>query len=84
MKYKITNSLAMNVGFSHDSCCERSKDILNYLFITNFSFRSKLMALKKTTDYMQGKLKNRYQTKQARIEILEKAWFKLLFEIRAI
>jgi hypothetical protein len=70
------NALASNVK-------KRSKVML-LGFLTKFEFTSRMRVLEHLVVFMQKKILNRYNTREAKLEILENCWNKFLFKMKHV
>ena len=56
----------------------RAKEIFRWYMTVSFTFLVRLRLMFRMMFYMQTCLRNRFFTREAKLEILENAWFKFL------
>ena len=75
---RVKRNITFSVATVSNTTLQKAKEIFGWYMTTSFKFIVRIRVMFKIMYYMQKCLRNRFFTREAKLEILDNAWFKFL------
>jgi len=79
---RLKRNLTFSVATSQNTIYKKAKETFGWYMTTSFQMVTRLRVMFRMMNYMQTTLKNRFYTRNAKLEILDNAWFKFLGKLQ--